>query len=101
MLIKANEAYEATKQNRIDTLENVKKLLAKQEKRFNKTIQKAIDRGEVSARITNLNIPYCSGQRLTIETLVKAYFQDAGYKIIHVYTEDYMIESIAIGWSEA
>jgi hypothetical protein len=100
MLINAKEAHEATKQNRIDTLVNVKKLLIKQEKRFNKTIQKAIDRGEVSARITNLNIPYCSGQRLTVETLVEAYFQDAGYKIIHVYTEDNMIDRIVIGWSE-
>jgi hypothetical protein len=100
MLINANEAHEATTKNRAESLENVKNLLIKQEKRFNKTIQKAIDRGEVSARITNLNIPYCSGQRLTIQTIVGAYFQDAGYKVIHVYTEDNMIDRITIGWSE-
>lgn len=101
MLINAREAHEATEKNKTDTLENVKKLLMKQEKRFNKTIQKAINRGNVSVRITDLNIPYYSGQRKTIETLVEAYFQDARYKIIDIGTEDYMIESIAIGWSEA
>ena len=101
MLINAKEAHEATVKNRADTLENVRKLLMKQEKRLNKIIQKAIDRGEVSVRITGLNIPYCSGQRITVETLVEAYFQDAGYKIIHIYTEDNMIDRIAIRWSEA